>query len=164
MELEKILMEHGARYPKMQPQDAVKLIYQNEFGGGHLIADEGRCIAYLLAEYRATPQRADIPLREALGNGICRVMLGALDAHGYAPEQLGADFIRGAQAHRGNMDAFLTKLDALRRVTGRGVLSFDEAALEAYLEAYIATGCPAVSHSEEYRQAYAPAYRVIPTE
>ena len=35
-ELERILREHAERYPLMQPTDAVKLIYQNEFGGGHL--------------------------------------------------------------------------------------------------------------------------------
>ena len=36
-ELEAILKIHVKRYPLMQPTDAVKLIYQNEFGGGHLI-------------------------------------------------------------------------------------------------------------------------------
>ena len=34
-----ILLTHAARYPLMEPRDAVKLIYQNEFGGGHLIRD-----------------------------------------------------------------------------------------------------------------------------
>ena len=33
-ELDQILREHAMRYPKMQSTDAVKLIYQNEFGGG----------------------------------------------------------------------------------------------------------------------------------
>ena len=36
-ELKQILQEHAKRYPLMQPRDVVKLIYQNEFGGGHLI-------------------------------------------------------------------------------------------------------------------------------
>ena len=39
-ELEIILREHSRRYPEMQATDAVKLIYQNEFSGGHLIRDE----------------------------------------------------------------------------------------------------------------------------
>ena len=33
--LEQILQDHARKYPKMEPTDAVKLIYQNEFGGGH---------------------------------------------------------------------------------------------------------------------------------
>ena len=46
-ELKAILIAHAKRYPPMQPQDAVKLIYQNEFGGGHLIRDEEACLNYL---------------------------------------------------------------------------------------------------------------------
>ena len=36
-----ILLFHFARYPKMTPQAAVKLLYQSAFGPGHLIRDEG---------------------------------------------------------------------------------------------------------------------------
>ena len=50
-ELEAILKIHVKRYPLMQPTDAVKLIYQNEFGGGHLIRDEEICLNYLRQEY-----------------------------------------------------------------------------------------------------------------
>ena len=41
-----ILASHAERYPLMEPTDAVKLIYQNEFGGGHLIRDEESCLNY----------------------------------------------------------------------------------------------------------------------
>ena len=33
--------------------------------------------------------------------------------------------------------------------------------LENYLEAYKEAGYPMVSHSEQYRQAYKPAYRIV---
>ena len=46
-ELETVLKAHAARYPKMEPTDAVKLLYQNEFGGGHLIRDRESWMAYL---------------------------------------------------------------------------------------------------------------------
>ena len=59
------------------------------------------------------------------------------------------------------MDQFLRKLDALRKVTAEGVFTFDTEVLERYLADYRAAGCPPVSHSETYRQAYKPAYRVI---
>lgn len=164
MSLHHILRLHAGRYPAMGPADAVKLIYQNEFGGGHLIADEDACLARLRAEYEATPQRDELPLTEDLGNGIVRVMLGALDAHGYSPEQLGRDFIRGSNAHKGTTASFLEKLEVLRDVTREGCFSFPEEALESYLTAYIQAGCPAVSHSPEYRQSYQPAYRVVLAE
>ena len=42
--LEDVLLQHFDRYPRMQPQDAVKLIYQQEFGPGHLVKDEKKAM------------------------------------------------------------------------------------------------------------------------
>ncbi len=49
--LEDILVKHYKRYPCMQIQDMVKLIYQNEFAGGHLINDENDSLSRLREEY-----------------------------------------------------------------------------------------------------------------
>ena len=35
--MKKILLAHLKQYPQMQLQDVVKLLYQSEFGGGHMI-------------------------------------------------------------------------------------------------------------------------------
>ena len=158
-ELEQVLRRHAARYPLMQPTDAVKLIYQNEFGGGHLIRDEESCLSFLRAEYEKVEKNPHMPPYETLGNGIVRMHLAA--AKPEELEQLGKAFIRSAAEHSGNMNQFLRKLDALRKVTAEGVFTFDAEVLERYLADYRAAGCPPVSHSETYRQAYKPAYRVI---
>ena len=158
-ELRAILITHAKRYPLMQPRDAVKLIYQNEFGGGHLIRDEESCLSFLLAEYEKVKKDPHMPRYEALGNGIVRMHLAA--AKPEELEQLGKAFIRSAAEHSGDTDQFLQKLDALRKVTAEGVFAFDTEALERYLADYRAAGFPPVSHSETYRQAYKPAYRVI---
>ena len=158
-ELEQILREHTKRYPLMQPCDAVKLIYQNEFGGGHLIRDEQACLNYLRREYADLEKDPTAPMYEDIGNGIVRVNLGAVREE--ALEQLGQDFIASAAKHKGTLDSFLNKLGVLHKLTTAGVFSFDLDALNAYLSEYKAAGYPAVSHSPEYRQAYNPAYRVI---
>ena len=158
-ELEQILREHTKRYPLMQPCDAVKLIYQNEFGGGHLIRDEQACLNYLRREYADLEKDPTVPLYEDIGNGIVRVNLGAVREE--ALEQLGQDFIASAAKHKGTLDSFLNKLEVLISLTADGVFTFDADALNAYLSEYKAAGYPAVSHSPEYRQAYNPAYRVI---
>ena len=158
-ELEQILREHTKRYPLMQPCDAVKLIYQNEFGGGHLIRDEQACLNYLRREYADLEKDPTVPLYEDIGNGIVRVNLAAVREE--ALEQLGQDFIASAAKHKGTLDSFLNKLEVLHKLTTAGVFSFDLDALNAYLSEYKAAGYPAVSHSPEYRQAYNPAYRVI---
>lgn len=159
--LEQILRSHAKKYPLMEPQDAVKLIYQNVFGGGHLIRDPEACRRALQQEYEATPQIPCTPLLESIGNGTVRVMLNALDASGYSIERLGCDFIRSSQEHRGDLRGFLAKLDVLRRVTASGAFGFTPEALEDYLAEYEKAGYPMVSHSRQYRDAYRPAYRIV---
>lgn len=156
-----ILLAHAARYPLMKPRDAVKLIYQNEFGGSHLIENEAACMEYLLREYRQTHPSYVLPLLESIGNGVFRVHLAALDAHDYTPEALAADFIRSSAIHRGSMEQFRSKLSVLLTLTREGAMPFDEEALCAYLDHYAAQGFPPVSHSDTYRAAYHPAYRVV---
>ena len=159
--LKQILIDHARRYPLMMPTDAVKLLYQNEFGGGHLIRDEAACMAYLLREYESTSQSVDAPLTESIGNGMVRVNLNALDAHNYTPQALGRDFTRSAAARKGSLDSFLNKLELLRLVTREGCFTFSSEELADYLRGYAQEGYPMVSHSERYRNAYAPAYRIV---
>ena len=158
-ELDKILREHAKRYPLMQPTDAVKLIYQNEFGGGHLIRDEEACLNYLRKEYETVEKDPTMPLYGDIGNGIVRVNLAAVKPEEL--EQLGKKFIRSAAEHTGTRERFLQKLDVLRQLTAAGLFGFGIIELEDYLLDYINSGCLMVSHSEQYRQNYAPAYRVI---
>ena len=158
-ELRAILIAHAKRYPLMQPTDAVKLIYQNEFGGGHLIRDEEACLNYLRRDYADLEKDPTAPMYEDIGNGIVRVNLAAVKPEDL--EQLGRDFIASATKHKGTLDSFLNKLEVLRTLTAEGVFAFDLDALNSYLSEYEAAGYPAVSHSEQYRQAYKPAYRII---
>ena len=161
-ELERILREHAKRYPNMQPTDAVKLIYQNEFGGGHLIRDEQACLNYLRREYASVEKDPTAPLYEDIGNGIVRVNLSAVKEE-YL-EQLGRDFIDSAARRKGSLNRFLNKLEVLQKLTEEGIFAFDADALNAYLFEYEEAGYPAVSHSEQYRQAYKPSYRIIHME
>ena len=158
-ELKAILITHAKRYPLMQPCDVVKLIYQNEFGGGHLIRDEQACLNYLRREYADLEKDPTAPLYEDIGNGIVRVNLAAVKPEDL--EQLGRVFIDSAAKHKGMLESFLNKLKVLETLTAEGVFPFDTNALSAYLYEYKAAGYPAVSHSPGYRQAYNPAYRII---
>lgn len=158
-ELERVLRFHAARYPKMESTDAVKLIYQNEFGGGHLIRNSQAVLSYLQSEYDRTAPDPFVPAWEEIGNGILRINLAALPKSKLS--WLGEAFLRSAANHRGSMERFLNKLDTLHQLTAEGVFSFDTAQLEAYLAEYKKAGYPAVSHSQAYRDAYRPAYRII---
>ena len=158
-ELESVLRIHAGRYPLLQPRDAVKLIYQNEFGGGHLISDAVSCLDFLRREYGSVAKDPTALAYEDIGSGILRVNLASVTDEEL--ERLGKAFIHSAAEHTGAMDSFLQKLDVLRQLTGEGVFSFGTAELESYLAAYAQEGYPPVSHSEMYRTHYRPAYRVV---
>lgn len=161
-ELELILRQHAARYPHMEPTDGVKLLYQNEFGGGHLLRDEEAALRYLRREYEAAEKNPRGNLTEEIGNGVFRIHLAALAEEDF--EKLSPAFVSSARAHRGSLDSFRQKLDILRRLTAEGTFGFDSAALESYLRDYEAAGFPMVSHSAAYRDAYRPAYRIVREE
>lgn len=153
-----ILLTHAERYPLMEPADAVKLIYQNEFGGGHLVRDEAAFFAYLRREYAALEGPGDIA-REDIGNGLCRVYLNTLTPTEL--EALGQAFLRSARRHRGSRERFGQKLEILRQLCREGCFAFSRGELEDYLDRYEAAGYPMVSHSDTYRRAYRPAYRIV---
>lgn len=161
-ELQKILSHHASCYPLMQPTDAVKLIYQNEFGGGHLIRDTASCLEYLHREYAQVTKEQAVSLYEPIGNGLIRVNLAALELEELP--RLGEAFIRSAAAHTGTLESFHTKLQILRDLCTEGIFSFSIIELDAYLSQYAQAGFPMVSHSEAYRSAYHPAYRIVRTD
>lgn len=156
------LAEHAARYPLMLPTDAVKLLFQSEFGGGHLIADSDSCRKYLLDEYAAVAHDAEAPRYERICGGFVRVNLAALDAEEL--EQLLDSFIASSNSHAGDESRFLAALDELcTRFDEIGFL-FTKEELAAYIDMYIEAGIRPVSHSERYREAYHPSYRVVKEE
>ena len=157
-----ILKEHLRRYPEMQPIDAVKLLYQRAFGGGHLIPDPAASLARLQKEYDALPARAGSLRTEEIGGGAARLYLDCIPAGSLGT--VNRLFVLGAAGHRGDPDGFFRDLAAVTEAVHRGETPFSVPQWEEMLTAYRAAGCPMVSHSDAYRAAYAPAYRVIPAK
>ena len=172
--LEKILVEHNRRYPCMQIQDMVKLIYQNEFAGGHLVSDGGMSLARLRDEYVSISGLKSGPdaygnvgdgdtglVFEDIGNGLCRIHLQKLGRYPVSLETVNGFFVYTANAHKGDADSFENKLEMLKDCCERGKLPFSRGELDEYICEYRAQGYPPVSHSEIYRETYHPAYRVV---
>ncbi len=160
----KNLNRHLRTHPAMHPQDAVKFCYQSAFGGGHLITDTDRAARYLAAERASLTPDPTLPLTEALGGGLVRLNLASPDAVSLSDAAILRVFAGGAEhvAARGDNGArFTALLDELQARTAQNEAPFSSDALAAYLADYRASGCPVVSHTEDYRTAYAPAYRII---
>lgn len=160
-EIKSVVLAHFSRYPRMGLSDAVKLVYQNEWAGGHLIADEADSLRRLEAECR--PLAPD-PSREAfedIGNGLCRLHLASPLCGEMERATVNRFFVNTANETKGDAKSFEKKLMVLRQCCLDGELPFPAAELDAYLGAHKAQGYPPVSHSETYRAAYRPAYRVV---
>lgn len=159
-----ILRQQYALYPLMEVTDYIKLLYQNEFGGGHMISNEEAALRRLEAEWAQTPANADQPLFENIGNDIWRLNLAAAKATAIRPTTVNKLFVLGANLPQGNVSSFEQKLAAFRQWCADGLFAACPQEVESYLHAYKQAGYPAVSHSEAYRGAYQPAYRLIKGE
>jgi len=167
-DLKNLLLKQYQLYPKMQLQDMVKLIYQNEFAGGHMIPDENESLKRLKDEfYSLKKQGSDIISTlafENIGNGLCRLHLSALVGRNIKLETLNKFFVNTANSVKGSVKAFEEKLHVLRECCKEGSLPYSLEELEAYLEGYKTKGYPPVSHSDVYRELYRPAYRIVKEE
>ena len=164
-ELREVLLSHQQRYPMLQIQDLVKLVFQNEFAGGHMIADPKSSLERLreecqaLADYRCDEEPSDVFV--SIGNGLCRLQLAAIVGTGIQLTTINEFFVNTARSRRGDIAGFEQKLQVLRACCQTGQLPHSTADLEAFLSAYRAQGYPPLSHSAVYRDHYRPAYRVV---
>ena len=146
------------------PRDVLKLIFQNEFAGGHLITDRENALSRLRAEIAAAAPLEGMPLIEEIGNGLCRVNLNAPDFAGIRSGELCDAFIATAQSRVGSYDALWDKLMAVTEATRDGRCGFAAfTAEDLYFQAstWRADGYPLLSHTGSYRRRYHPAYRVV---
>ena len=161
MSLEKVLKYHREKYPKMQPCDAVKLVYQNELGGGHLIKDREGTLRRLIAELEATPTNPSLPLFDPIGNGLVRVNLARICDYKITPAELNEAFVLSAAEISGTVEGLVRKLSLLEKISLEEGFSFSHKELCDYIAQYKKAACPPISHSDVYRAEYAPAYRVV---
>ena len=154
-ELEKIILLHTQRYPEMQAVDYIKLLYQNEFGPGHLVKEPEKTLQWIRSEYESLTGNA-VEKLEPIGNGLVRVHLNYLAENQL--EALNEAFKESANVFKGDMDSFKEKIELLRNLAMQDKLNVTIQQLDDYLKDYEFT---MVSHSEKFRKSYSPAYRVV---
>lgn len=159
--MKQILLAHHAGYPVMELRDMVKLLYQSEWAGGHMISDEEESLKRLETECRSLDVSQDQEVFEDIGGGLCRLYLNSAECAAVSLRTVNRFFINTANTSGGSKENFGKKLDVLRRCCVEGNLPYPVDDLDAYLSAYKERGYPPVHHSQAYRDAYHPAYRVV---
>ncbi len=166
-EFRSILKAHAERYPKMEPSDLLKLIYQNEFGPAHLHVDTEESLQAIREEFEGIEMEEDFEgsLYEDIGNGYVRLNFQAVDLLDYPVEKVNEDFVSSAGVRTGVPQRFLRKADWALAHLHEFPFRFSEAefddAFRRYLETCRDGNFRPIRHSRAYRESYAPSYRVI---
>jgi len=156
VEFESVIARHMNRYPLMEPQDLGKLAYQSALGPGHMIPDEGWALERLREEWGQIPPNTPRRKPEEVGGGLCRFYLYDESEKELAIQVLCKLFCLTAKNYVPKPGALEDRLSVVENagVSGMG----------AWLTDYRKRGCPAVGHSDGYRAAYVPHYRLLKRE
>ena len=102
-----LIKKHLESYPKMEIQDVMKLLYQSEFGGGHLISNEEMSLKRIQEEYEHmnVEDMVCMSVIEPIGDKMCRIYLSAI-ANGMKPEVLNQIFVKKTYRHLYSMPQY----------------------------------------------------------
>ena len=161
MDFGQCVAEQIARHPSMTPQDLIKLCYQAAFGAEHLLSDPARAARMLDAEFDQTPALPQARLCEMISPDVYRVNLAAWKARKLPLNWLSRMFTHPSNAPRGGEALLLRYLEAAGQVVDAGGAPFDGVQWRRCLAQYGAGGMGPVHHTQAYREAERPAYRVV---
>ena len=158
------LAEQMRIHPSMTPQDIAKLCYQAAHGAEHLLSDLDRARGYFMREFEATPVDDTVPLIEPISDTVARVNIAAWKARGLSPDTL-FDLFAATATVSGEGEArlveYLAEAEAFLTQAETQISPEDWQAFSAW---YAQNGRPAIHHSEAYRRAEKPAYRIVGRE
>jgi hypothetical protein len=158
-----ILAAQVTRYPGMQPADVYKLVFQATMGSRHAGLDSAMAAEWLSREVAQLGPGPEEPVLDTISpdGRMVRVNLRPYLAAGGSRVALLAAFVRTAREFPGSRAALRRALVSVERLAGARALPLRRGVLHAYFERMRARGYPAVEHSDGYRAAYHPSYRVV---
>ncbi len=157
-----ILLSHYKAYPEMQLCDIFKFIHQSSFGCEHSVSSYESASERIKEEYQSVC-RQDMPLVERLDGNYCRVHLSALNG-GMSAETLARLFFMSAKREKAGEGALKEKLSCVRQLIDEKLLPFSIDEFERNVCGWKSENFAALHHSERFRTAYKPSYRVISSE
>ncbi len=161
-----LLGQHLKRYPQMTLADIYKLLHQAAMGPGHSIENEATARAALLEECARMGVGPDEPAIDPISpdGRLARVHLRAWTAAGGDPGAMADALLLTAREVPANPDKLVKFCACLGDLAEAGGIPFARAEVERFVDDIAARGYPVLRHSQVYRDAYHPAYRVIATD
>ena len=158
-----IMLNHLKKYPLMSVQDIYKLIYQAAMGPEHLIKDKDSSFDKLYFELEQIGSSSSQVLLEEIDPAglLVRFNLFPFKENNGDPQKLFEAFFQTALEFKpvpGNMNHYC---DEVIHLVEKNIIIIDTIELKSFFQLKESHDFPAVHHSDIYRNAYRPAYRLI---
>jgi hypothetical protein len=166
-DLRSALLAHAQRYPAWEVQDCYKFVFHAVRGAEHAAPSEQTAREWLEREIATMGEApVDEPLVEPLGTdgNFVRVHLRPFVQRGGDLPALARAFVATAQRGGGASDEVAAAWEQVIACAASGRLPVSAEAARDFGARMKAAGFPAARHSETFRRAYRPAYRVIARE
>ena len=154
--MEYALQSHRERCSCVQPKDIVKFIFQGFLGMGHLLGEPDQVEKRIANEMHLVQPSREENLTENLSPAWCRLNLRRAKSEGLTPQIIsGMMYMSGSPAGYTMEDVIELCRSLAEKENNPDILK----------EALLLRKTHSLPlHSEAYRQAHRPAYRVISTE
>ena len=156
-----LLGAHKAARPEMRARDAYKLLYQGVYGVGHLMGPGAWDYLQKEAASLDVKDQPGDPLMESVSvdGSVVRVNLRPFLAKGYPLIQL-MEAMRNSEVV-GNPKDLIEIWEAFAKLVWSGQLDFEHNEVDAINRDLDRDAPQPMHHTEQYRDKYHPAYRVV---
>ena len=158
-----LLSAHFERYPAMQLHDVYKLLHQAALGPGHAVDNPAAAGKRLDQEIQALGGGSIEPPQDIISpdGRLGRIHLRTYVTGGGNVHALHRAFVETANTYPASPDKLAKFCGCLGDLAAAGGIPFTQKDVVAYFEKIAQDGYPAIHHSEVFRNAYQPAYRVV---
>ncbi|MBL7191669.1 hypothetical protein ISS30_08225 [bacterium] len=158
-----IIEKHLRKYPEMEIQDLYKLVHHAAMGGAHMGTDRQRIRDYLVKELESLEPSADEPLLEEVSpdGEVVRLNLRRFKAQNGVVEELVDSLAQSAAHYVESRDKLQEYWIQLEKMAASQKIPYNPVQLEIFFDEMREYGFPPAHHSDNYRNKYKPAYRVI---
>ena len=157
-------MEIAEHYPQATLQDVYKTCFQDFFGAEHLLKDTAMAHNYLLSEIAACKDEdlSSMPSFEPTGfrHRFVRVNISEVLSGAMSEDELFARFVDAAGKNNTYSDNWPAEWQQIETIALEVHPEWQDSTLQAELRQAASNPC-AVRHSEAFRNAYHPHYRIV---
>lgn len=160
----KLVLHEKMVYPLAQPQDYYKLLYQAAFGMEHIVPNASLFQSMLLDEIQTVEPDSSKPLLQniSIGHPISRINLAAAKHRGLHASDIARWSLESCRSFR-QIDPLLfhDMIKDMMVILVTPEFAFIPRRLEEFCSTIKQSHYPPLHHSDVYRQAYSPHYRLL---